>query len=122
MKTLELQAYTGKLRSGNTKDAKRNVPVAKKPTTVKNMTAVTVNNKKVWFNPESRENVSVMEAVIRGACVVTMPMLAAIDWYNGTHTMYFIAPVIFYLEVSAFTLYCPIKALFSNYNQPVKYE
>ena len=36
--------------------------------------------------------------------------------------VYFIAPSIFYLEVTAFTMYCPIKALFSNYSHPPKFE
>ncbi|WP_454801631.1 hypothetical protein [Mucilaginibacter phyllosphaerae] len=77
---------------------------------------------KTWFNADAPENLTIKEAIIRAAFVVTMPMLSAIDWTYGTHTLIFIIPVIFYLEVTAFTLSCPIKALFSNYSHPTKYE
>ncbi|TFF33329.1 hypothetical protein [Mucilaginibacter psychrotolerans] len=75
-----------------------------------------------WFNAEAPENLTIKEAIIRAALVITMPMLSAIDWTYGTHTLYIIAPSIFYLEVTAFTMYCPIKALFSNYSHPPKFE
>jgi hypothetical protein len=75
-----------------------------------------------WLNAEAPENLTVKEAIIRAALVMTMPMLSAIDWTYGTHTFYIIAPAIFYLEVTAFTMYCPIKALFSNYSHPPKFE
>lgn len=122
MKTLELPAYPGKLKSSSDQNVKTNEPVAVKPAKVKSTALAISKHRTIWLNPESRENVSVKEAVVRGALVVTGPMLSAIDWYNGTHTLYFIVPVLFYLEVSAFTLYCPIKALFSSYRQPIKYE
>ena len=75
-----------------------------------------------WFNPDSTENLSVKEAIIRAAFVIMMPVLSAVDWNYHTHTLFFIVPVIFYLEVTAFTMYCPVKALFSNYSHPPKYE
>ena len=75
-----------------------------------------------WFNAEAPENLTVKEVIIRAALVITMPILSAIDWTYGTHIFYFIAPSIFYLEVTAFTMYCPIKALFSNYSHPPKFE
>ncbi|RKR81868.1 hypothetical protein BDD43_2029 [Mucilaginibacter gracilis] len=75
-----------------------------------------------WFNAEAPENLTVKESVIRAAFVMTMPMLSAIDWTYGTHTLYFIAPAIFYLEVTAFTMSCPIKAFFSNDSHPPRFE
>jgi hypothetical protein len=75
-----------------------------------------------WFSEDSPENLTTTEAVIRGALIVLMPVLSAIDWNFGTHSMFFIAPVIFYLEVTAFTMVCPIKALFSDYSHPFRYE
>jgi len=75
-----------------------------------------------WFSADSPENMTVTEAVIRGGLVVIMPILSAIDWSYGTHILFYIAPVIFYLEVTTFTMFCPVKALFSNYNHPSHYE
>jgi hypothetical protein len=75
-----------------------------------------------WFAEDSPENLSTAEAAIRGGLVVLIPILSAIDWNYGTHSMAFIAPVILYLEVTAFTMFCPIKALFSNYSHPSSYE
>jgi len=77
---------------------------------------------KRFFPDDAPENLSTTEAVIRGALVFSMPALSAIDWNYHTHAMIIIAPVIFYLEVTAFTLYCPVKRLFSNYTHPSKYE
>lgn len=74
------------------------------------------------FPEDTAENLSTTEAVIRGALVFTMPVLSAVDWNYHTHTMLMIAPVIFYLEVTAFTMYCPIKRLFSNYSHPSRIE
>ncbi|AYL96587.1 hypothetical protein [Mucilaginibacter celer] len=74
------------------------------------------------FPEDTAENLSTTEAVIRGALVFTMPVLSAVDWNYQTHTMLLIAPVIFYLEVTAFTMYCPIKRLFSNYSHPSRIE
>ncbi|MDP9076769.1 MAG: hypothetical protein M3O71_05045 [Bacteroidota bacterium] len=83
---------------------------------------VAVKPKSKWFLKNTSENLTNTEAIIRGALIITMPMLSAIDWNYGTHTMFFIAPVIFYLEVTAFTMYCPIKALFSNYGRSSHFE
>ncbi|MEO3407836.1 hypothetical protein AAFN85_28210 [Mucilaginibacter sp. CAU 1740] len=74
------------------------------------------------FPDDTAENLSTTEAVVRGAMVFTMPVLSAVDWNYHTHTMLLIAPVIFYLEVTAFTMYCPIKRLFSNYSHPSRIE
>ena len=74
------------------------------------------------FPDDTAENLSTTEAVIRGALVFTMPVLSAVDWNYHTHTMLLVAPVIFYLEVTAFTMYCPIKRLFSNYSHPSHIE
>jgi hypothetical protein len=77
---------------------------------------------KRFFPDDAPENLSTTEAVIRGALVFSMPVLSSIDWNCHTHTMIIIAPLIFYCEVTAFTLYCPVKRLFSSYIHPSKYE
>ncbi|UOE47160.1 DUF2892 domain-containing protein [Mucilaginibacter sp. SMC90] len=89
---------------------------------VKQPKPVLDNFLKRYFPDDSPENLSTTEAVIRGAMVFTMPILSSIDWNYHTHAMIIIAPVIFYLEVTAFTLYCPVKKMFSNYTHPSKYE
>ena len=119
MKMLELPPYSKNSRAVKPAQFKEDKPVA--VTTVKQAIAGTKTRYK-WFAEDAPENLTVKEAVIRGALVFTMPVLSAVDWNYGTHTMYFIAPVIFYLEVTAFTMYCPIKAMFSNYTHPSRYE
>jgi hypothetical protein len=89
---------------------------------IKENKVAAIKTKNKWFLKDSPENLTNTEAIIRVAFVITMPMLSAIDWNYGTHTMFFIVPVIFYLEVTAFTLYCPIKALFSKYIRPSNFE
>jgi len=122
MKMLELPPYSKNSRAVKQAQFKvqEDKPVA--ITVVKDAHVAGTKNKYKWFAEDAPENLTVKEAVIRGALVFTMPMLSAIDWNYGTHTMYIIAPVIFYLEVTAFTLTCPIKAMFSNYNHPSRYE
>lgn len=72
--------------------------------------------------PETAENLTGKEIAIRAACVILLPMLSGIDWTYHTHTVAIIVPVAFYLEVTAFTSYCPIKAIFSKYRKPDNYE
>ncbi|MDN3550676.1 hypothetical protein [Mucilaginibacter aquaedulcis] len=122
MKLLELPPYPQNNRATKTAQfkAKENKPVAL--TIVKDAKIAVAKTKHRWFAQDTPENLTVKGSVIRGALVFTMPVLSAIDWNLGTHTMYFIAPVIFYLEVTAFTMYCPVKALFSNYTHPSRYE
>jgi hypothetical protein len=122
MKTLELAPapeIAEKRKSAQFRTAEQ-TPIAA-PVTKENDVAV-VKTKREWFLKDTPENLTNTEAIIRGAFIITMPMLSAIDWNYGTHTMLFIAPVIFYLEVTAFTMYCPIKALFSNYINPSHFE
>ena len=68
-----------------------------------------------WFDKYTRENVTATEALIRATLVMVIPVFSAIDWDCGVHTMIYIAPIIFYSEVTVFTMTCPIKSLFSNY-------
>lgn len=122
MKTLELAPapeIAKKRKSAQFKTTEQTSIAA--PLTKENDVAP-VKTKSGWFLKDSRENLTNTEAIILGAFIITMPMLSAIDWDYGTHTMFFIAPVIFYLEVTAFTMYCPIKALFSNYIHPSHFE
>ena len=122
MKMLDLPPYFKNNRAAKPAQFKfkEDKPVA--ITTVKNADVTGTKTKNKWFNEDAPENLTVRESAIRGALVFIMPVLSAIDWNYGTHTMYFIAPVIFYLEVTAFTMYCPVKAMFSNYNHPSRYE
>jgi hypothetical protein len=79
--------------------------------------------KTAWLEEAtSRENLTDKEAIIRGFFIVTMPILSAVAWYYDTYFILLLVPVLFYLEITAFTLYCPIKALFSNYRRPIKIE
>lgn len=64
---------------------------------------------------DGSQNLTGTEAVIRAIFVVVSPSFSAIDWYMGTHTLYFIAPLIIYFALTALTMNCPIKALFSKY-------
>ncbi len=73
-----------------------------------------IKTKKGWFDKDAPQNLSYKEAAIRGMIVVFMPALSAIDWYLHTHTMYFIAPLTMYLAVSALTMTCQVKALFTK--------
>lgn len=122
MKMLELPPYLQSSKAAKQAQFKvqEDKPVA--ITMVKNAHTAITKTKYKWFSDDSTENLTVKESAIRGALVFTMPVLSAIDWNYGTHAMYFIAPVIFYLEVTAFTMYCPIKAIFSNYTHPSRYE
>ncbi|EHQ24879.1 hypothetical protein [Mucilaginibacter paludis] len=118
MKTLALPPYNSFTHKKNKRPEKKVQPVlaVKQKIVSKSKSAVR------WFNAEAPENLSVKESVIRAAFVITLPMLSAIDWTYGTHLLYFIAPAIFYLEVTAFTMNCPIKALFSHDSHPPRFE
>jgi hypothetical protein len=120
MKTLALPSYQSFVHTKN-KRVKNQVTTEVQPET-KEKDTIKLETKTSWLNDEASENLTVKECVIRAALVITMPMLSAIDWNYGTHTLIFIIPVIFYMEVTAFTMNCPIKALFSNYNHPPKFE
>jgi len=120
MKTLTLPPHPTFTHTKNNHYSKQ--PIAKTVAIVEQEKPSAAKAAKTWFNAEAPENLTVKEAITRAAFVITMPMLSAIDWSYGTHTLIFIIPVIFYLEVTAFTLSCPIKALFSNYSHSTKYE
>ena len=122
MKTLLLPPNPRDLTKNNVHEIKVNAPHAPVHTEAVNDKPAAGNFLKRLFPDDAAENLSTTEAVIRGALVFTMPVLSSVDWNFHTHTMIFIAPIIFYLEVTAFTMYCPIKRLFSNYTHPSKYE
>jgi hypothetical protein len=82
---------------------------------VKDKTVIGLKTKTGWFDKDAPQNLTYKGAGIRGILVVCMPGLSAIDWYLGTYTMIFIAPLIMYLAVTALTMTCPVKALFSDY-------
>lgn len=121
MKTLALPSYSTIFHSKNARKKSTSPDASSMPIIKANDKAAT-KSATSFFNPDARENLTTKECVIRGLFVMTMPMLSAIDWNYGTHTLIFIVPAIFYLEVTAFTMNCPIKALFSNYSHPTKYE
>ncbi|QJD96072.1 hypothetical protein HH214_09390 [Mucilaginibacter robiniae] len=68
-----------------------------------------------WFDKDAPQNLTSKGAALRAILVVCMPALSAIDWYLGTYTMIFFAPLTMYLAVTALTMTCPVKELFSNY-------
>jgi len=74
------------------------------------------------FPSDAAENLTDIEAAIRLLCLLFFPWLSYIDWTYHTYFMIFLAPILFYLEVTAFTLTCPVKRLFSNYTQAPKVE
>lgn len=78
--------------------------------------------KKSWLFKDSKENLSKKEIVFRAASIFLLLPVVAIDWYFGTKIVYVLVPTLFYLEVTAFTSYCPIKAIFSDDSEPIKYE
>ena len=76
-----------------------------------------------WIRHDTAENLSFTQAALRASGVISMPLiLSAIDWSFHTDILIFIIPVMFYLEVTAFMMYCPIKAIFSNYKLPKQYN
>ncbi|WP_426670382.1 hypothetical protein ACPPVU_03875 [Mucilaginibacter sp. McL0603] len=70
-----------------------------------------------WFAKYMLENLTVKEALIRGSLAMVIPVLSAIDWNCRTHTMLYIAPILFYFEVTVFTMTCPVKSLLRKYRQ-----
>ena len=98
-------------------DAERYLAAKEAAPNAKTRTIFSVKTKKGWFDKDSPQNLTYKEAGIRGIFVVCMPVLAAIDWNFHTHTMFFIAPFIMYLAVSALTMTCPVKELFSRRNK-----
>lgn len=122
MKTLQLPPDPRDLAKNKIRKADTELKEAPVQSVAEHPKPVLDNFLKRFFPDDAPENLSTTEAVIRGAMVFTMPVLSSIDWNYHTHAMIIIAPVIFYLEVTAFTLYCPVKRLFSNYTHPSKYE
>lgn len=74
------------------------------------------------FPADAPENLTNTEAAIRLLCLLCFPWLSYIDWTYHTYFMICLAPVLFYLEVTAFTLTCPVKRLFSNYTHASRVE
>lgn len=122
MKTLQLPPDPRDLTKNKIREVNIELPKAPVQHEPEQSKPVLDNFLKRFFPDDAPENLSTTEAVIRGALVFTMPVLSSIDWSYHTHTMIIIAPVIFYFEVTAFTLYCPVKRLFSRYTHPSKYE
>jgi hypothetical protein len=122
MKTLQLPPDPRDSAKKRTREVNIELPRASVQQESKQSKPVLDNFLKRFFPDDAPENLSTTEAVIRGALVFTMPVLSSIDWNCHTHTMIIIAPLIFYFEVTAFTLYCPVKRLFSSYTHPSKYE
>ncbi|MDB5147353.1 MAG: hypothetical protein JWQ57_1373 [Mucilaginibacter sp.] len=122
MKTLQLPPDPRDLTKNKTREVNVELKEVPEPPKVKQSKPVLDDFLKRFFPDDAPENLSTTEAVIRGALVFTMPVLSSIDWNCHTHTMIIIAPLIFYFEVTAFTLYCPVKRLFSSYIHPSKYE
>jgi hypothetical protein len=122
MKTLQLPPDPRDIAKN--KIGKVTIELPKKPLKeeVEQSKLVWDNFMKRFFPVDAPGNLSTTEAVVRGALVFTMPVLSSIDWNCHTHTMIIIAPLIFYFEVTAFTLYCPLKRLFSSHTHPSKYE
>jgi len=74
-----------------------------------------LEKKKTWTIAETRENLSTGEAIFRGVMIVLgLPVLMIIDWSFHTDTLVYSIPVFFYLEITAFIMYCPIKALLTE--------
>jgi hypothetical protein len=111
MKTLALRRETPKTVSGNCAKfkftANHTQAAPSKKTAIKKARIR-------WFADDCPENLTYTEAFIRGAMVVLVPMISAIDWNYGTHALFFIAPVVFYLEFTVFTMFCPAKSLLSS--------
>lgn len=120
MKTLALPTYQSFLNRKN-QLPKNDHPIDEQTITTEKDTD-RPPKKNSLFNPESPENLTLKECIIRGAFVMILPMLSTINWTYETYTLILIIPTIFYLEVTAFTMNCPIKALFSNYSHPSKFE
>jgi hypothetical protein len=122
MKTLQLPPDPRDLAKNKIRKAGTELKKAPVKPPAEQSKPVLDNFLKRFFPDDAPENLSTTEAVIRGAMVFIMPVLSSIDWNYHTHAMIVIAPVIFYLEVTAFTLYCPVKRLFSGFTHPSKYE
>lgn len=76
-----------------------------------------------WFSHDTMENLTFTQAALRGAALIVMPLsLSLFDSSYHTDILPFIVPVMFYLEVTAFTMYCPIKAIFSSQRIPEQYD
>jgi len=66
---------------------------------------------------ELKENLTDRECLMRLAVFAVTPMLSVIDWYKGSYWILLFSPCTLYLELTALTLYCPIKASFSNFRR-----
>ncbi|RYE05278.1 MAG: hypothetical protein EOP33_06770 [Rickettsiaceae bacterium] len=94
----------------------KNAPViAVIPTAVEDEAVIGLKTKTGWFDKDAPQNLTSKGAMIRAILVITLPGAYALQWYYNLPIIYVLAPVLFYLEVTALTMTCPIKALFSNY-------
>jgi len=76
-----------------------------------------------WFNHDTPENLTIMQGGVRGGALIIMPLvLLILDSSFHTDVLPFLVPVMFYLEVTAFTMYCPIKAIFSPEQRPEQFD
>ncbi|MGN8055046.1 hypothetical protein ACTJKN_02160 [Pedobacter sp. 22163] len=76
-----------------------------------------------WFNHETPENLTFIQAGLRGGALILMPLILLIfDSSLHTDVLPFLVPVMFYLEVTAFTMYCPIKAFISTEKLPEQFD
>lgn len=89
--------------------------VAAKPFRLQKAKAM-VETRKTWLDKDAPQNLSGREAAIRGLLVVILPPLSGIDWYFGTSFIVVLAPLLFYLEVTALTRTCPVKHIFRKYS------
>ena len=89
------------------------VPI--KPTAVEDEAVIGLKTKTGWFDKDAPQNLTSKGAMIRAVLVVTLPGAYALQWYYDLPIIYILAPALFYLEFTALTMTCPIKAMFSNY-------
>jgi len=60
------------------------------------------------------ENLSLQGGIVRIFSIPVLAFSSAIAWYVIPVYIIVLAPVAFYMIVTAFTLYCPIKAVWCN--------
>jgi len=119
MKTLNLSSVTFARDERNLK----NESVVEKPVVKQAKKDNIIGIVSKWFNHDTPENISFTEAAVRGVAVILMPLtLSAFDWSFHTDALPFVVPVMFYLEVTAFTMYCPIKAMFTHKRLPEQFD
>ena len=55
------------------------------------------------------QNITFTESIIRVLCIPGLALCSAIAWYLMPAYVFLLIPIRFYLIVTAFTLYCPVK-------------